>query len=203
MSLETRHGRTSHALTCTAAVVLLMVAAQAVIAETGQQNSVQNGFGLAMTNGPLSALTSGGQSVAGRNSSGDGRFSNYSGFLAGIILQLSKDTDGDGLCDEMDADNDGDGAEDKDELVADTDPTNAASTLVFLASDPVADGVRLEWTGGVNARQILMKSSPPGSGNWIAVATNMPPTPVHTNFTDRTAGNGITLYRILTDRQGN
>lgn len=165
-----------------------------------QSKSVQDASGRTMTNATLWAVTAAGQSVTGRNRSADNRFAIVSGFLAAVLLQPWLDTDGDGLCDELDWDNDGDGVIDEHELIADTDPNDPSSVLVFLEIGPDTDGVRLEWQGGRQARQVLWRRDAMTDGDWTPLITNSPPTPVVTNFLDRTAAGSAAYYRLTADR---
>ena len=154
-----------------------------------------------MSNGTIAGLTAGGQVVAGQNASRDGRFANYSGFLASVLMRPMLDTDGDGLCNELDGDNDTDGLPDGDELLADTNPNDFESALAFLSvARQIGGGMRLEWKGGIQARQVLMRRDSMTSGEWVALTTNLPPTPEVTHFGDNSATKPGVFYRIVADR---
>jgi outer membrane protein assembly factor BamB len=106
-----------------------------------------------------------------------------------------RDSDGDGLPnaweaafglatnnangdDGPDGDPDGDGLRNLAEYIAGTDPTNRASRVAFDAIDAAGDVVRLQWTGGTNARDRVERAASLGDGAepWRAIYTNQLPT---------------------------
>ena len=132
------------------------------------------------------------------------------------FLNESRDADGDGIPDWWEqqycgsitncapgADTDGDGMPNLFEYLADTNPTNALSVLRFSRIVPEANGVRLEWQGGVAARQCLERSRSVGAAgtNWVAIFTNSPPTPLQTNLFDLLGTNRTLFDRIKAVRE--
>lgn len=137
-----------------------------------------------------------------------------------LIIASSVDTVGDGIPDWWRAqffggsgnttnavsgatsDVDQDGGDNLDEYLADTNPTNAASRLVLTGLAIAASDVRLTWTGGSNAWQFVQcSSSLAETNNWVAIYTNVPPTPVTNTLLDSGAGS-LTgrFYRIKITR---
>ena len=104
--------------------------------------------------------------------------------------------------DALDEENaDGDGMKNWEEFVADTNPTNAQSVLRFRRLEFTVDGVRVEWQGGVEARQVLERSSDlTNPGAWQPVLTNEPPTTVEDEHIDAPAGTAPHFYRINVER---
>jgi hypothetical protein len=98
-----------------------------------------------------------------------------------------------------DEDRDGDGLSNLSEYGADTDPTNAASVLRVTAVEALGGGtLRVQWQGGLNARQKLESADatgPPVTG-WMPLVTLEPPTPATTNVTLPAASAGARFYRI-------
>jgi hypothetical protein len=132
---------------------------------------------------------------------------NWRAFGVGQYL----DEDGDGIPDSWEqqyfgpanncapgADPDGDGMSNLSEYLADTNPTNAISVLRLSRIVPEANGVSLEWQGGVAARQFLerSKSVATSGANWVTLFTNNPPTPLQTNFFDLAGTNRALFYRV-------
>jgi hypothetical protein len=134
-----------------------------------------------------------------------------------ITVTLSDpDTDGDGMPDwwewqygrvltnlEAGADLDGDGAPNVSEYGADTNPTNAASVLRFLAIRRQWGGVRLDWQGGTGACQYLecRQQLDSTNGPWDALLGIPPPTPVTNAVIDLGATNATLFYRLRAERE--
>lgn len=55
--------------------------------------------------------------------------------------------------------------------------------------------MRIEWKGGTNARQTLEIRGDIVSTTeqWLAICTNLPPTPATTNYLDNVATNGVMI----------
>lgn len=75
------------------------------------------------------------------------------------------------------SDSDADGLTVLEEYLADTQPTNAASRLAVtgVATEPA--GMQVMWTGGTAVTQVIEFRDDLVAGAWIAIATNVPPTP--------------------------
>jgi hypothetical protein len=136
--------------------------------------------------------------------------------LSDIRLEYAFDTDGDGIGDDDETDTglfisaydtgtdpalpdtDGDGMRDGDELVADTVPTDGGSTLRMLEFSATNGSATVRWSGGVLATQCLERTADVSStgGTWTALFTNLPPTETEETFTDTTAPNRSSFYRI-------
>ncbi len=101
------------------------------------------------------------------------------------------------------ADPDGDGMPNLFEYLADTNPTNALSVLRLSRIVPETNGVRLEWQGGVAAKQFLERSRSLSfaENNWLTLFTNNPPTPLQTNLFDLFGTNRALFYRIRAVRE--
>jgi len=129
------------------------------------------------------------------------------------------DTDGDGLPNQWEegcgldpassngldgarGDRDQDGMDNRQEYVADTHPTNPASLLRLIDLSREPGGIRVEWKGGVLARQFLecQEQIDGTSGEWVAILTNEPPTSATTNILDGGVTNGTLFYRIKAER---
>ena len=119
------------------------------------------------------------------------------------------DGDGDALDDLAEHDNDTDPGNpdtdddrmsDGDELGADTDPLDNASLLCITNVSLANGAIRIDWQGGVLATQWLECCESLTNGQWAAIFTNIPPTPVTTNITDMGATNSTGAYRIKAAR---
>ncbi|MBN1675801.1 MAG: S8 family serine peptidase [Kiritimatiellae bacterium] len=99
-------------------------------------------------------------------------------------------------------DPDGDGAANLAEYTADTDPTNADSRLSFTGVVLEGGNVRIDWQGGVQARQFLQVRHDLVSTTeqWEVVFTNEPPTSVLTNLLIDTTGASNAFYRLEVER---
>lgn len=125
-----------------------------------------------------------------------------------ISIDLFADTDGDGIPNDWESrfaslsqnnpadaedDGDGDGMSNLAEYIADTNPTDKNSVLRILRVEPLSDGMRLKWAGGIEAEQILEYSR--DLKVWNAWYTNMPPTSI-TNETDYTGYEKSLFFRV-------
>ncbi|MCS6771035.1 MAG: thrombospondin type 3 repeat-containing protein [Kiritimatiellae bacterium] len=84
-------------------------------AQYSHRSTVHDGFGDRSTGGPYTHWSSGAQ-PGGIRISWAGATANFAGYLQTFAMQPGKDTDGDGLPDEVDLDNDNDGLADVTEL---------------------------------------------------------------------------------------
>lgn len=99
-------------------------------------------------------------------------------------------------------DTDGDGMNNRGEYEADTDPTDPASLLRFLAIGEKWGGTRLDWTGGRDAWQFLevRDALTNGGETWTAIFGIPPPTPLTNAVIDLGATNRVLFYRIRAER---
>ena len=99
-------------------------------------------------------------------------------------------------------DQDQDGMPTWQEHIADTDPTNKQSVLALTGILPQADGVRLDWKGGVQATQYVEYRSTltETAETWVAIFTNLPPVATSTNIVDAGRTNQMLFYRIKAER---
>jgi hypothetical protein len=110
-----------------------------------------------------------------------------------VLRGFAVDSDGDGLPDFWELrhfthaihgvggdDADGDGLTNREEYLADTDPTNSLSSLQVTGVVVDEGGVRLDWTGGQLARQHIQVGQLQADGGvrWLTWFTNEPPTAV-------------------------
>lgn len=100
------------------------------------------------------------------------------------------------------ADSDGDGMSNLGEYIADTNPTEATSTLRVLGISRTNALDFTTWTGGIRAMQFLETATSLGSGVlWTAVFTNSPPTPrTNTVALTKVPGGMNSYYRIRANR---
>jgi len=103
-----------------------------------------------------------------------------------------------GFCAAETNDTDGDGMPAWKEWGSDTVPTNPGSVLTLLDVSVTNGDVRLTWRGGTNAWQVLeIRPDLTGTtGLWSAILTNVPPTPVETNYLHRSVTNRSLFYRV-------
>lgn len=101
----------------------------------------------------------------------------------------------------MYSDVDADGMRDVDEINADTDPTNSDSVLAVTGIRSDGQSVRVVWKGGREAWQYLEKRGDleETQAVWRAVCTNLPPTPITTNFLDA-GSSSQQFYRVRVQR---
>jgi hypothetical protein len=94
-------------------------------------------------------------------------------------------------------DPDHDGFNNRQEYLADTNPTNSISYLGITSAARVGGGVSIQWHGGVQARQVLQRRfSLNPSDPWVDVFTNLPPTAVDAGHVDPIGPAGGAYYRI-------
>ena len=109
--------------------------------------------------------------------------------------------EGDSWVDVDQDDSDGDGMKNWEEYVADTNPTNKLSVLRFRGLQMTETGMRIEWQGGVQARQILERAVDLTHPDpWQPVLTNEPPTPVVNEHVDALPEQEPRFYRITVER---
>ena len=84
------------------------------------------------------------------------------------------------------------------EYIADTIPTNGNSFLAITGISDYVDGIRVMWKGGTNAWQCLQtREDLMATGEqWLAVFTNVPPTPGTTNYLHQSVTNRVLYYRL-------
>ncbi len=101
------------------------------------------------------------------------------------------------------ADPDGDGFNNLQEYWADTNPRDKSSCLRFTSIRPDNGRLRVEWSGGTQARQYLQRTATPEvPGSWTDILTNQPPTALSGFFVDpASAANGASYYRLRVEGQ--
>lgn len=84
------------------------------------------------------------------------------------------------------------------EFRADTVPTNGNSVLAILGICRTNGVLRVEWKGGIEARQLLESVGDlvATTEQWVAVFSNNPPTPVSTNHLLGDVTNRVRFYRL-------
>jgi len=99
-------------------------------------------------------------------------------------------------------DPDGDGFKNRQEFIADTNPTDAASYLRISGVSLLSEGIKLDWLGGVMATQFLQRSGSLGDTNelWLDILTNTPPTPISGSYTDSFGIDATKFYRLKATR---
>jgi formylglycine-generating enzyme required for sulfatase activity len=130
------------------------------------------------------------------------------------LSPILADTDGDGMPDGWEIkftldpswaadaadDDDGDGFTNRQEYLADTNPTNSASLLAIIGIASQSNGTQLAWIGGTGVTQIveLRRDLVSTSETWSAFFTNTPPTGITNSIIHAGATN--LLYRINVHR---
>lgn len=196
--------------------------------QAAQLQKTQVSSGTRAYGGSLTNVAASGQSCTAV--SRNGQIVNYAGFIQSLSLMPSLNHDMDKFYDEIDLDNDGDGLEDQAEILgnsfspyiptvvnnsdtdadgmndgaewtADTNPTNNSSLLMITDLKRQGAGMQVTWSGGVNARQYLLRKASLTSGPdaWEAIFTNQPPTLTSTTVVDITT-NKMFFYKIRAER---
>jgi len=99
------------------------------------------------------------------------------------------------------ADPDGDGMSNRQEYLADTDPTDARSKVQFTEIQALPGGTRISWSAGSEARQYLQRAtSLAANAQWVDVWTNTPPTGTNGLFLDSSSANQPRFYRLRVER---
>jgi hypothetical protein len=93
---------------------------------------------------------------------------------------------------------DGDGMPAWMEYIAGTDPTNMESVLSVTNITMDGTGSWIYWKGGNDVTQCLemCRNLTSTTEQWIAILTNVPPTPTATNYGDALGTNKVRFYRI-------
>jgi hypothetical protein len=89
------------------------------------------------------------------------------------------------------------------EYLADTNLTNALSVLRFSGIVSEANGLRIEWQGGMGSWQYLERNNDSSLSHdrWITIYVNSPPTPLQTNLFDLRGTSGAWFYRVRAVRE--
>jgi hypothetical protein len=96
-------------------------------------------------------------------------------------------------------DPDHDGFNNRQEYLADTNPTNSASYLAMKNVIPGPSGVLVQWQGGVDATQVLQhRYSLNPTEPWVDIFTNPPPTAINAGHLDTASTSGY--YRVRASR---
>lgn len=99
------------------------------------------------------------------------------------------------------ADPDHDGMSNKREWQADTSPTNRASDLRITALAKAGGTLHLTWRGGRESRQIVERlDGDLVGGEWLPVATNLPPTDTIGTCAIQVEGHPTRFFRIRAER---
>lgn len=95
------------------------------------------------------------------------------------------------------ADPDGDGFTNLQEYQADTNPLDPASCLRLTSIHAENGQVRVQWSGGTQARQFVQRTTTPQlPGSWTDILTNNPPTPTTGLLLDPVPSGGTAYYRL-------
>jgi hypothetical protein len=126
---------------------------------------------------------------------------------AGVPRPLDGDANGSAVVDlgchefaSASADTDRDGLGDTDELSADTDPTRMESCLAIVGLHLEDGQVSVDWKGGTRVTQYLECTTNLAATavEWVAVYTNLPPTPSPSRFTHDRPDHTTWFYRVRT-----
>lgn len=102
---------------------------------------------------------------------------------------------------EVNADPDRDGMSNKDEWMADTSPTNAASDFRITSVSRTGGVLHLTWRGGREAMQVVeMLDGDLAGGGWRPVSTNLPPTDTVGSCAFHLEGQPSLFFRIKAER---
>lgn len=99
------------------------------------------------------------------------------------------------------ADPDEDGVPNLDEYYADTNPRDGRSFLHITAIECLPGGIRVAWSGGVNAAQFLEFAPAPDGTAWTTVFTNNAPTAIDAATTVPQPSEQRGFYRIRVERR--
>jgi len=95
------------------------------------------------------------------------------------------------------ADPDGDGFNNLAEFTADTNPTNAASSLRITQVTFGPAGIAFQWQGGTQATQFLQCAFElSAAASWTDIFTNLPPTASPSGFTNTPPTTATQFYRL-------
>jgi hypothetical protein len=208
--------------------IFLVLSVANSFGEVKQLQNTQGSSGTRAGGGSLTNVAASGQSCTAV--SRNGQIVNYAGFIQSLTLMPSLDHDKDGFYDEIDLDNDNDGLEDLTETLgnsfspsiptgvnnpdtdadgmndgaewmSDTNPTNKSSVLMITDIKWQGAGMQVTWSGGVNARQYLLRKASLTSlpDVWEAIFTNQPPTLTSTTMVDIST-NKMFFYKIRVER---
>jgi YD repeat-containing protein len=132
---------------------------------------------------------------------------------APVNYTLVADADGNGLPDAWELqyfghtgvnpndDPDRDGFSNLQEYIADTNPLDSNSYLRITSAQLSTNGVQINWSGGVQARQYLQRNSSIGGTNtWVNIQTAQPPTAINGSYADPPTTNKASFYRIRVQR---
>jgi hypothetical protein len=96
-------------------------------------------------------------------------------------------------------DPDVDGFKNWQEYIADTNPTNSLFFLHISGVTLLPDGVKIDWLGGIQAKQNLQRLDNLSTNFWLNISTSFP-TPISGSYTDYFGTNAIQFYRIKATR---
>ncbi len=86
------------------------------------------------------------------------------------------------------------------EYMADTDPLDGSSYLAITKLLVTAEGVGLQWQGGIGATQSLERLEDLNTNAWETIYTRYPRTPASGSHVDTSGTSLIHFYRLKTTR---